>query len=361
MSRVSRIMSGKETKIKTPILVPVGLAILILLTASVASIYRLQRRNIADEVQSRLEGVWQLAHVQVEKDAQLLLGLLDFIAKDEQLQAAWFAQDTDALLGRGGEIFKDIQVKFPVTYFKFYKTDKICFACVHNQRVCGEHIEQFTLDKAIQDKKPAYGIELSKCGALLVRVVYPWEIDGEIVGYIELAEDMDTITWDLRETLGVNLIFTINKSYLNRKSWEEGSLKKGRNSNSNWEQYENFVVSHSTLRSMPPALDKYMKELVSCHEEEHLTSMLRLSFGTNSYEAGFVPLVDVGGRDIGDIIVLTNITRQLAAIRSLSIGLMAGCILMGIVLFVFFYVFLGRIERRPVSYTHLTLPTTPYV
>lgn len=344
MSRVSPTMSGKETKIKTPILVPVGLAILILLTASIASIYWLQRRNIEDEVQTRLEGVWQLVHVQVEKDAQLLLGLLDFIAKDEQLQAAWLAEDTDSLLKQGTEIFSEIKAKFPATYFKFHKINKTCFVCIHNQQLCGEHIEQFTLDKAEKDRKPVYGLELSKCGALLVRVVYPWEINGEIVGYIELAEDIDKITWDLRDTLGVNLIFTINKLYLDRKAWERGLLKRERKDN--WEQYENFVISHSTLRSMPPALDKYMKELVSCHEEEHLTSMLRLSFGQLSYETGFVPLVDVGGRDIGDIIVLTNITRQLAAIRSLSIGLMAGCILMGVALFVFFYVFLGRIERR---------------
>ena len=256
MSRVSSTMSGKETKIKTPILVPVGLAILILLTASVASIYRLQRRNIADEVQRRLDGVWQLNHVQVVKDAQLLLGLLDFIAKDAELQTSWLTKDTDTLLKRGEDIFQDIKAKFPVTYFKFYNLNKTCFACVHNQRLCGEHIEQFTLDKSIRDKKAVYGIELSKCGALLVRVVYPWEIDGQIVGYIELAEDIETITWALRDSLTVDLVYTVKKDFLERKHWEQGMLKRGRGGD--WEEYENFVISHSTIRSVPPVLDQYL-------------------------------------------------------------------------------------------------------
>jgi PAS domain S-box-containing protein len=345
LSRATSTMSDKETRIKTPILFPVALAILILLTASIASIYGLQRRNIRDEVQLRLEGVWQLERAQVEKDAQLLLSLLNFTAKDDELQAAWLAKDEESLLERGTVLFEDIKAKFPATYFKFIGLDKTCFVCIHNKKLsCGEHIQQFTLDKAIEDKKPAYGIELSKCGALLVRVIYPWEIDGEIVGYIELAEDIETMTWELRETLGVDLIYTINKVYLDRNLWEQGLLKRGRGGA--WEKYENFVVSNRTIRTVPPVLDEYLKELISCHSTEHLTSMLRISLGRRSYEAGFVPLVDAGGRDIGDIIVLTDITRQLAAIRGLSIALMAGCVLMGVALFVFFYIFLCRIEKR---------------
>jgi PAS domain S-box-containing protein len=340
-------MSGKEAKIKIPVLVPVGLAIVILLCASIACIYQLQRSNIEREVQSRLDRVWHLVDVHVEKDAQLLTGLLSFTAKDEELQAAWLQNDPELLLKRATAIFEDIQTKFPAAYFRFYKPNKTCYVCVHNKKICGEKVDQFTLNKAERDEKPTYGIELSKCGAILVQVVYPWHIDGELIGYIELGEDIETITWNLRDTLGVNLIFTLNKKYLNRQRWEQGLKKKGKKGD--WEQYNNFILSHSTIKHVPPKLDEYLTQLISCHEGEHYTSMLRMSLSERSYEAGFVPLVDASGRDIGDIVVMTDISYQLDEIRKSSIWLMAGCILMGLALFVFFYIFLGRTEDRLVT------------
>ena len=81
-------MERKKEKVKLPILVPLALAILVLLFASIISIYSLQKRNINDGVQRRISGVHKMFQARMEQDSQLLNGLLDYLKRDETLQNA---------------------------------------------------------------------------------------------------------------------------------------------------------------------------------------------------------------------------------------------------------------------------------
>lgn len=102
-------------RIRLRILVPLALAMVALIGATVWGIYWLQRRHINEEVRSRVKGVEQLLQHELEEQAELLNRLIDFIKRDKNLQSTWLAKDRDALLGHSLPLFEDVRSKYGVT------------------------------------------------------------------------------------------------------------------------------------------------------------------------------------------------------------------------------------------------------
>jgi len=335
-------------KISKSILVPLGFALLVLLGTSIVSIYWLQWRHINKGARARLAGVQQMFQVALDGDAELLNGLIDFIEKDEKLQNAWLAEDRDALLRHAAPIFEDIRSKYRVTHFLFHNLDKTCFLRVHNPTRYGDYTKQFTLGMAVQKGKHSHGIELGPFGTFTLRTVHPWRIDGELTGYIELGEEIKHITPQLKEILDAELFFTINKVHLDYKKWREGMKVMGRTGD--WNQFPHFVVIDQTMEQIPSNLKEHIKFIRARSENE----LFSVPAGVRKYRAGLIPLLDARKRNVGDIITLTDVTDKEASLKALSVILMAISAAIGMVLFGFFCLHIGSIERRLVkAYGHL--------
>ncbi len=335
-------------EVRKRILIPLGLVLLVLLGASVCAIYWLQRWHINCEVRANITRVQRLFQSEVEEEAELIKSLIDHLMHDENLHKAWLARDRDALLAHSMPYFEEIIAENRVTHFYFYDLDRLCFLRVHNPPRRGDYIDRFTLDRAVREGKPVHGLELGPFGTFTLRVVHPWRIAGELAGYIELGMEVGNITSrETKDILGVELFYTLDKSYLNRADWEDGRKMTGHTGD--WDQFSNFVVVGRTLPQVPVELVEYLGRLSSCSDQEHLSTSLRMSSGSRIYKGGFFPLLDIRGRDVGDIIVISDITEAEAALSILSAILIGGCISIYTVMFELFYIFLGRIQHSIVS------------
>ena len=334
----------EKERIRSRILVPLGLALLVLLAASVFSTYRLQRRRIDNEVRADLGQVQHLFQMEVNKGGQLLSGLIDFIGEDHNLQKAWQAKDRETLLNYSRLILEKLRSKYRVTHFYFIGVDRVCFLRVHKPSRRGDYIERFTLAGAERERKPVYGIELGPLGTLTLRAVHPWWIDGKFVGFIELGIDVEGLALNLKETLGGELLVVIEKSYLQRGDWEEGMKMLGRQSQ--WEQFANFVVVEATTGTVPPALAETMKQHL---EAKHKKFLFGVSFAKRKYRSGFVPLFDAGGREVGEIIYMDDTTEEEASLQTVVVATAGIYLVISTALFGFFYLFLGRLEYSLVS------------
>ena len=334
----------ENERIRSRILVPLGLALLVLLGSSVFSTYRLQRRRIDNEVREDLEQLRHLFELEVNKGGQLLNGLTDFIKEDHNLQKAWLAKDRETLLDYSRPILEKLRSKHRVTHFYFLGLDRVCFLRVHKPSRRGDYIERFTLAGAQRDGKPVYGIELGPLGTFTLRAVHPWWIDGKLVGFIELGIDVEGLALNLKETLGGELLVVIEKPYLQRGDWEEGMKMLGRQSH--WEQFADFVVVEATTGTVPPALTETMKQH---HEGEHKKFLFGVSLAKRQYRSGFVPLFDAGSREVGEIIYMDDVTEAEASLRTVVIATAVIYVVISTALFGFFYIFLGRLEYNLVS------------
>ena len=334
-------MQSDKQRIKVPVLAPLILAVLILLGSSILGAYWLQHHNYIDNIHMKVEETKLLYDKNLRDDARLMNSLLDFIERKEDFQQAWLEQNRDRLLELAAPIFEDVRSKYKVTHFYFIGLDKKCFLRVHAPTRYGDLITRFTLEAAAYQKKPVYGVELGPYGTFALRTVHPWLIDGQLAGYVELGEEIGHILPALKDTFNVESFVVINKKYVNRADWEEGMRILG-HKDANWDFLSKAVIVESTfvklsqksLQNVKGALEHSNRSLFSTTIEGH------------RYRGGFVPLLDTGGRHVGDIVVIIETTKMEAALTLFSVMLASICVIVGVILCVLFYVYIRRIESR---------------
>ncbi len=330
----------KSERIKLQIFIPLILAILVVFFTVIIGIYELQKVNIDNQFKRRLKSVNTLFRTELDQGSELLSGLIDFIEKDKALQEAWLARDRERLLRIALPIFNEINTERRVTHFCFHNTDKINFLRVHNPPCHGDTIDLFTLNSAVRKGKVVSGVELGPFGTFALRVVHPWRIDGDLVGYIELGEEIEHITENLHNILNIDLVFIINKSLLKRDIWEEGLGMTGKTDR--WDIFDDVVVIDKTFRTIPEELIDY----IGIYRQYPDLAKPQILIGKRILRVGFMKLLDAGNRVIGEIIVLNDITHSINELRSFMIGLIIVSIMtFGLVCY-FFWSLLGRIEHR---------------
>jgi class 3 adenylate cyclase/CheY-like chemotaxis protein/PAS domain-containing protein len=337
----------ESNNITKRILIPLSLTLLFLLTISIVSIYWLQRVHLNKEVEKRLEETEQLFQMKLDEEAKVLESQITLLQLDKNLQNAFQAREREMLLHHARPFFDAIRTKYQITHFYFINTDKICFLRVHNPPLYGETIPRFTLADAIRKEVPVYGIELGKYSTFTLRLVYPWKINGELVGYIELGKEIEHITVALKKILGVELLFVINKSFINRTDWEEGLKMMGHSGD--WTQFSQVVIVDRTMPAIPPVFHKSLEMLLSHPKKEHFTTILKESIGDQQYRGGLVPIFDAGNRFVGNIIILIDVSKQEAGLKISLVILITLSVVIGGGLFGFFYSFINRIESELVK------------
>ncbi len=323
------------------ILTPLGLTLLVLLTISIVSIYWLQWQHLDEKMGAYLKEVEQLFHAKLAEDAKILESQINLLQLDQNIQKAYQAKERETLLHYAKPFFDAIRTKYQVTHFYFIDIDKVCFLRVHNPQHYGDLVNRFTLKDAMRKGTPVYGIELGKFGTFTLRIVYPWRVNGELIGYIELGKEIEHITKALKKTLDVELFFTINKSFFNRADWEEGLRMMGRNGE--WEQFSDVVIIDKTMPMVPPTLHKFINKFLS---HKHLVTVINVDINNKQYRGGFIPLFDASKREVCDIVVLIDISEAKTALQTLLTILIIFSAVIGSGLLGFFYFFIGSVETE---------------
>jgi PAS domain S-box-containing protein len=327
-------------KIKLTILAPLFAAILLLLWTFTLAVYHLQQRHITNEVRMRLDSTRGFFNEQLATDARLLGAIIDFLSNDPNLQNIWLARDRNDLLNYTAPLFEKFHRNYGITHLYFIDADKTCFLRVHSPARFGDHIDRFTLRAAGLSMKPYWGIELGPFGTFTLRQVHPWYVNNTFVGFIELGKEIEHIAPQLKKGLDVELVFLINKSFLNRQSWEQGQKIMGRSAN--WDLIPDCAIAGSTIPSLPPEFIKF----AGLPHNQHEGSFVSATFNGSTYRAGCVPLLDAAGHTVGDILVIKNTTKDEASLHSLLAVVTTICLGVGALLVVLFYVHIARIEKR---------------
>ena len=329
----------KEASIRLRVIIPTIIILTILMFGTIFLFYNHQQNLIYQDVRSRIDGLALAFSARLANDAKLMDGLIDFIKEDGRLKAAWTDRDREALLGVATPIFKNIKSKYRVTHFYFHGPDKVNFLRVHNAPKYGDLIERFTMMNAAEIQGPSYGIELGPLGTFTLRVVHPWLVDDKSAGYIELGEEIEHITPYLKRMLHIDLILCINKQFLDRNKWREGMKMMGRKGD--WDQFRDFVVIDRTIDIDSSAL----LTILHTSHNEHSDHQFEVQLNSREYRAALVPLKDAGSRDVGEILVLSDVSREESELYSSIFYLVGGALFFGglIVMFTWFYV--GKIQR----------------
>ena len=332
-----------EKRIRGPILVPVAVMVVLLLTMSVLEIYWVQRQNMDADVKTRIDRVELLFQNLISWEVRFLKEQIKFIKDNRHLQSLWLVRSRDLLFNEAKPIFDDLKFKHKITHLYFTDLTRLNFLRVHNPSRYGDEINRYTTKMAETEGATFGGIELGQFGTFTLRVVHPWIIEGEHQGYVELGMEIEHLTPKLKMALDADLVFIIDKSKLNREKWEEGLRVMGHEGD--WDLFSDFAVIDDTMDEIPKELQDYMELSHKGHDD----ILFSISLGGRDYRAGLVPLIDAGGNDVGDIYVLVDVTKRIASMKTSVVALMVVSLMAGTLLVVFFYKYLGKIEHELLS------------
>ena len=239
----------------------------------------------------------------MDNDAAMMGAALDVIMQDTKLRKALKRRDRKALLGQTQALYGHLNARHRITHFYFTSPERNILLRVHLPNRYGDRTDRITTLMAGKSGNPAYGIELGPMGTFTLRVVSPWYESGQLLGYVEMGEEIEHIAQKLSAILDVDLFTLIDKSRLERSTWEAGMKMLGRTSD--WNQYPAAVMVHHTPAAVPKgltAIGQRMEEDIPGGERRDRISGAALPGGIPAPERRRWP------PGSGQIVVMQNIT-----------------------------------------------------
>jgi hypothetical protein len=291
----------------------------IFLILAVLTLSWVQNIHLSNALQSDLNSTYHLFYGELYKEATMVNLLVDQLAENSEVRDAFLNQERERLLKTARPFFQNFRADYDITHCYFHTMDKEVFLRVHYPDLHGDVIDRFTLNEAEQTGSVSYGLELGTLGTLTLRVVMPWRVNDQIVGYLEIGKEIDNILVEMKKILEVDFVLIINKKHLDKENWGQGGYGLI-DEVSDWDQFPDVVVFGTTRETLPPIID------VDLSRSHHYRDNPMLEFNENGHQylAGFAPLLDAANMDIGDIILIKDFSKMKTVAKRITLLVLTG-------------------------------------
>ncbi|OUR74239.1 hypothetical protein A9Q78_01140 [Methylophaga sp. 41_12_T18] len=329
-------------RIRNKIVAPAISILCLTLILAYVLLNRLQNEHIIQSQTFVHEHLESFIEAEIHEDAVSFIDLINVVKNDANIQQAWQNKSRDDLYNASKSWYQAINKNHRITHFYFHHLDKTNFLRVHNPQRFGDDIGRHTLRQAAQTQQTSFGVELGTFGYLVLRIVSPWFIDGQLVGYIELGEETEHILEKSSATLETNIVTLINKDKLNKNEWLLRTAEPDQDYL--WNALPNHVLVDSERIKSSISNQHGRFELI----KKGLNPQLKgeLSKDQNDYFfTGNFPIVDVAGTTVGAYVFFSNISAEIKHNQQSTKVLFSSGAALALLLFFFYYYYVGRIER----------------
>ncbi|HEU0186740.1 MAG TPA: EAL domain-containing protein [Gallionellaceae bacterium] len=321
------------------ILLPLALSIVVLVAAFTYGILRQEASYTEEYVGGTFQVAQRMYVSAVKSDTEKLSAALELITRDDGLRRAMLAHDRAALLQRSLPVFTRLRDEFGITHFYFHRPDLVNFLRVHQPERHSDLIDRYTATRARASGRSVSGLELGPLGTFTLRVVFPWYEGKQLIGYVELGEEIEHLLAQISAVTGNELCVAIDKQYLSRESWLAGMKMLRRQGE--WERLDRAVITFqsNTQSEVPTARllgDAY----------HPAASLSEISVGEHIYKAHAFPLLDVSGRRVGQMLLSRDVTAQLQGNQRAARWIVLLALLIGSSQIWFFVALSQRMERK---------------
>jgi hypothetical protein len=302
------LLDGGGVQVRTKVLALASAAMLTVVFTSYGVLGSLQERNAQAAALHSLRGAARALGTYEHSDTDKLAATADALAANDDLRSAFVRRDRAALLREAEPIFERLKTRSDITHWYFIAPDRTCFLRVHAPDKHGDVVERLTLTLAERSGDVASGKELGRT-AFALRVVRPWrDAGGTLLGYLELAEDVDHFLRRMKDESGDELALAVKKKHLDERHWREVSAP----ARDTWNDRPEVVVVDTT--SFTDGLVDYQGDLEQIPSQGILLEE-RIRAG-RAYVRGAFPVRDAAGRSVGALFVLHDFTEIREAVTA---------------------------------------------
>ena len=325
--------------LKARILIPLMITTTLVLSAIIIGVYQEEKQHIQQEFQQHVSSLQDYYQYSLEENTHTLEATLSILINDNSLKQIFKSKNRKLLLEKTQPIFEQLRTEHDITHFYFHDINSVNFLRVHQPERYGDLIDRFTMINAKQNQTFSHGVELGPLGTFTLRSVTPVYDGVELLGYIELGEEIDHIIKKMHHIFKTELILVIQKQYLNQEKWIAGMDMLDRKIS--WDQFDTSVLVTQTTE-LPDTLVTLLQQPLS----QYPSSPVDITYQNKQYKNQFMPLVDAGDRSVGHMIVLSDVTARVQK-NYRSLFIITGIVLtIGTILFGFFYRVLDHTERE---------------
>ncbi|MCP4153883.1 MAG: PAS domain S-box protein [bacterium] len=267
----------------------------------------------------------------LKEQSRTLEVLQELLIHEETLRSSVKTGNREGLLAVYAEKFASLRRKYGITHFYIHRPDRVNLLRMHKPEKHSDLIDRFTALEAERTGTCCSGIEIGVLGTVTFRVVKPF-FDGEtLAGYLELGKEIKETLAGIHKTNGIEIAVTIHKTKLQQNPGKTSRTMTG--SNNHRERFPHSVLLYSSL-PFPAECNRFVGE--ERHTHNALTA--RAEFDGKSWSVLLTPLFDVSGAEVGDLIILKDISATLAMSgRALVAAAVGGLLLFAILLGLIYY------------------------
>ncbi len=321
------------------VLLPMSIGLLIFLGLYALSTSWYLNREIYRDLNNKINDIDKRFHDLLNHRAELMEVQLRQLSDNPQLQNLMLNRDRSGLLQASEPTYKWLLEEMQISHIYFHNPDKTVFLRVHNPPRYGDRISRHTLQQAAQTGFPTHGIELGPLGTFTLRTVVPWRQKGKLIGYLELGQEIELLINSFFEQQKTELFLTINKQHLVRDQWETGVRILGKAAD--WNQFTNKVVVQMSNPEMLPALRETLER-----DDIHPAHTIKIEYNGHQYQGLSLPLPDTTRRDIGEFLVLHDVTDELNDYNNAVKFFIVLCLILGGGFLFFTSLVLGKTETQ---------------
>lgn len=276
-------------------------------------------------------------------EEQKLSLALDALISDNKAKELFIKKELDSLFAYSEPLFQTLKTKYSITHFYYImpEPESTCFLRVHNKPKRNDVIKRFTYGNSVKTKQKASGLELGKT-AFALRVVRPYYHNGNLIGYMEVGQEIDNFFDFMKEETGNDFYVTVEKKYLNKEKWV--SARESHPELAEWDEQEHEVVLINTNKEQK--IPTFNKNILP-----DSSSIIHQKFEIESknYILGQLPLIDAGNRNVGKIYFLYDISDKYNELRQSLIDEITILALITLIFIVLSILYIRKIIAIPVK------------
>jgi hypothetical protein len=234
----------------------------------------------------------------------LLHAVVDQIALRGSVQEALQDRDRQQLLFLMQPVMAHLAEEQGISLLYFHDTSGKTLLRVHQPEAFGERLNRYLLSAAMQKREVVQGLEIGPQGLFFLRVIHPLLLDGKLLGFIEMGEDIDGVVQQVQEVTGSRLLLTVNKAFVSRDGWEAGARITGRENS--WDLLPDSVIPHALIGHFAPELH----DLIFA-EERSPGDTFDIMLGGEHHAGKVFLLHDTVHSVVGNRLILRDITEDI--------------------------------------------------